>query len=394
MNANTIRKMVLWGVGLAGAAKYRELYHVGEDMEIDGTINSLYPNLHMQRKSSLPNRFDTEICEETEFDKNKSKVVTGSLFGDNGIMYRIMEFQYESEKAEYPFQSLLRCKNEIGAEDPWGPEVKCDPDYKFVVPLYHRLLCATLVMAESCMGIFKNREESKPPKALVLGLGGGGWVGMLQTLYPELEIDCVENKKAVVDHAVKYFGFIPGERTRVILGDAEEWVAKRSAEGASYDMIFVDLYEHGDPPKCMQDLTFYRDLNTLMSPLSTLAITLNTRLQSSYKPWQVLCWQYSKPLVLRYTSPQEPGAAVVFLHKGWNVPDPLSLSSIRLAYLARDWSFSKGLPFDVSKRLLRSASPPFPDLPQLYYETRLQQDEAALKKDDLRRRLGSNNAGG
>ena len=197
----------------------------------------------------VPTDFDEErIAKEVCETSPDMYCNTNSIYGTDGYLYRMLHFTFDTEKMTYPFQSLIRCKNDIDdTEDGAYMYLKCEPDYTHIMPLYQRLFCMPLAIGESCIGLFKPEDK---PRALVIGLGGGGWTGFLQTLYPHMEIDCVEIEPEVVRQAKQWFSFEEGANTHVTVQDGEVFLAehvKKIAAGKAckYDVAFVDIASSG-----------------------------------------------------------------------------------------------------------------------------------------------------
>ena len=376
-----IRKAIMYSTVGAGVYGFRKSLRVGEYMEIDGGIASGPLGIH--RAATLPTDFIEKVSAKSLASTNENQVInTTSLFGDNGSLYRRMDFTFfdDSSVSVLPFQTLMKCKNEVEEDDDRWMHDQCIPDYRHVLPFYLRNMCKPLVIAEKCLGLLK---KDKPSRALVVGLGGGAFPGLLQELYPNMSIDIVELEPQVVNHAITYFGFKPRNNkeatTTITVQDATLFLSKKSkdiSDGISqpYDIAIVDMFVDGTPPVSLNNSSFYTCLDSCLSPLSCTGIHLNSRDRNNVQMWKAMELHYgSKSCVLRGNAPLEPGPCVVFTHKGWSIADPLNLSLLRLLYIAREWSFEHKLPFDVSRRMSRSATPFFSGMENKFHLTREQQ---------------------
>ncbi|KAJ9466246.1 hypothetical protein DIPPA_70128 [Diplonema papillatum] len=389
-------------VGAGLAWKFAELFHVDAQMEMDGTIGSIPKLFTFQKKAAvLPTEFEERVTARTPSSHDDDMIiVTSSVFGDNGYLYRRLDLNYKSKSpSPLPFQTLIRCKNDIVEENEDWHMVKCEPDYMHVLPLYQRMMCYPMIIAERCLNsltstgrrkLTPDGREVKPGKALVVGLGGGAWAGFLQELYPDMHIDCVEIESGVVAHAKEFFGFKPSPTTAIIVEDAQTFARQQAEEVVMgktdpYDLIFVDAYSNGEPNECLTSFLFYQDLENTMSDKSCIAVHLNTRSDSNYDMWRAASHQFGKrAIVLRTGKIEELCGSLICASKGWVVADPLDMSAYRLLWMARDWSVEHKLPFDVSKRMFRSASPAFPGLRTRFHATRQELEEVERRKAHLR----------
>jgi len=77
-------------------------------------------------------------------------------------------------------------------------------------------------------------------KITLLGLGGGGIAHCLNHYYPQLKLQAVELRQAVIDAAYQWFD-LPDNNLKVICGEAFEYMQQLKEN--STDIIFSDLYE-------------------------------------------------------------------------------------------------------------------------------------------------------
>ncbi len=114
----------------------------------------------------------------------------------------------------------------------------------------------------------------EPKRVLVIGLGGGILPRALQTLYPEIEMDCVDIDPAVVKVARQYFGFVPAAKTRIVTQDGRVFVKRAATQARQYDLIVLDAFDERYVPEHMMTREFLQELNLLLAPKGVL--TANT----------------------------------------------------------------------------------------------------------------------
>ena len=79
-----------------------------------------------------------------------------------------------------------------------------------------------------------------PKRAMLVGLGGGGFVRFLRKRYPRIEIDIVEIDPAVISAARDHFGIRESRRTRIHNTDA---ILQMATDPNRYDFILLDAYD-------------------------------------------------------------------------------------------------------------------------------------------------------
>ena len=110
-----------------------------------------------------------------------------------------------------------------------------------------------------------------PQSVLIVGLGGGTLPSTLRRLVPNVHIDVVEIDPAVVRVAGRYFGFVAGDKTRVIETDGRVYV-KRALRGTQrYDMIMLDAFDHEYIPEHLLTQEFLQEVKALLAPGGVLA---------------------------------------------------------------------------------------------------------------------------
>ena len=96
-------------------------------------------------------------------------------------------------------------------------------------------------------------------RALLVGLGGGGYARFLRRHFPRLAVDVIEIDPIVVQLAREYFGFREEARLRLFTEDAAEFVADAAADPAwRYDVVFLDAYHGQKIPTALARQAFFR----------------------------------------------------------------------------------------------------------------------------------------
>jgi len=76
---------------------------------------------------------------------------------------------------------------------------------------------------------------------ILLGLGGGGLVHCLNYFYPQMKLEVVEIRQAVIDVAYKWFDLPDTNNINLHCRDANDYI--KQVVPANADIIFSDLYE-------------------------------------------------------------------------------------------------------------------------------------------------------
>lgn len=84
-----------------------------------------------------------------------------------------------------------------------------------------------------------------PYHILVLGLGGGDVIKVVQKLNPEAVVTTVEIDSEVVQLAKKYFGIRDTRKLKIVCEDANKFLRKNKQR---YDLVVVDLYDGDEIP--------------------------------------------------------------------------------------------------------------------------------------------------
>jgi spermidine synthase len=106
-----------------------------------------------------------------------------------------------------------------------------------------------------------------PRRALIIGLGGGGFVHALRARFPALPIDAVEIDPAVVLAACSYFGLGEDGRLHIHVADGLAFLNGLEASEATteYDVILLDAYDGPEIPLHLTTRAFYRRIARRLS---------------------------------------------------------------------------------------------------------------------------------
>jgi spermidine synthase len=187
-----------------------------------------------------------------------------------------------------------------------------------------------------------------PPRIeriLMIGLGGGAFATFARTRSPQVVIDTVEIDPMVARVAVDYFGLEAGERLRLHVEDAVDYVA---GEHGVYDYILLDAYDAKDLPEALVTHAFLSDVRDLLA--SDGVVVANIAVRSDYKARRVitkLAGLFTHCLRMRST----PSLNDVLLLTEAPLP-PLATLEERLRPLAVDGETAQGM-----REHLRAAGP-------------------------------------
>ncbi len=110
-------------------------------------------------------------------------------------------------------------------------------------------------------------------KILVLGLGGGDVVKILQALNPQCEITAGENNSEMVQIADKYFDVKPSGRLRIKLTDAKKITQTKDR----FELVVVDLYSGNAVPGFVTDFKFLESLKSLLTEQGRIVFNYASR---------------------------------------------------------------------------------------------------------------------
>lgn len=112
----------------------------------------------------------------------------------------------------------------------------------------------------------KKIKNQKIKNVLLLGLGGGTIVKLLNKNLPDAKITALEIDPIMIDFAAKYFEIKNSKNLKIINDDAFNWFAKNKQQ---YDLIIIDLFKGKQFP---EDLYSPKFLNKLKNQTGTIII--------------------------------------------------------------------------------------------------------------------------
>ncbi|HHX81357.1 MAG TPA: methyltransferase domain-containing protein [Pseudomonadaceae bacterium] len=141
---------------------------------------------------------------------------------------------------------------------------------------------------------------ARPPRVLLLGVGGGAAVHLLREWYPGVHITGVDLNQVHLELARRFFG-LQGPDLQLMHGDARQFVA--DYRGAPFDLLIEDLFtdSEGEPARAIEaDRHWCGQLDRLVSTEGALVINTLSRRQlqatallahpALRKRWQSACY--------------------------------------------------------------------------------------------------------
>ncbi|MDB5884102.1 MAG: hypothetical protein JWR74_273 [Polaromonas sp.] len=129
----------------------------------------------------------------------------------------------------------------------------------------------TLVLNYTRMLLGALYLNPKPAKILVIGLGGGTMPSTLQKILPQSRIDSVEIDPSVVKVARQFFGFSPAPQSGVFVEDGRVFVKRALKQGAAYDLIILDAFDHLYVPEHMLTREYLLEVKSLLATNGVMA---------------------------------------------------------------------------------------------------------------------------
>lgn len=120
--------------------------------------------------------------------------------------------------------------------------------------------------------------QRHPRKVFCLGLGGGSLVKFLLRACPSVSIDVVELRQRVIQVAHAFFA-VPERDARLSIFqcDGAKFFGSQSDQGQSYDLMFLDAFDHEGPVEELSDLRFIEQAYSRLSDTGLLCINLWNR---------------------------------------------------------------------------------------------------------------------
>lgn len=155
-------------------------------------------------------------------------------------------------------------------------------------------------------------QKSKISNCLVLGLGGGTVINLLNKYYPQVNITVLEIDPVMIKIAQDYFGIKNDPYLKIINADAFNWLKRRKGK-KKYDFILFDLYIGMFNPAKARTFRFLKQMESLLE--SKGAILYNAHYQNDEEKYQKLFKECKRvfpkvELILSY-----PFSRILFLGK-------------------------------------------------------------------------------
>ena len=103
-------------------------------------------------------------------------------------------------------------------------------------------------------------------RVLLLGVGGGAVVNLIQAYFPAAVIDAIELDKIHINVAKKYF-LVNTKQCNLIHADAIDWIKNNA--GCSYDLIIDDVFHENEFVPCRSIQISADWIKTLLDRLSS-----------------------------------------------------------------------------------------------------------------------------
>jgi len=105
-----------------------------------------------------------------------------------------------------------------------------------------------------------------PRSILIVGLGGGTLVDVLERALPDADIDVAEIDPAVVRVATAYFGLRTSPRVHIHEEDGRVYVKRALRAGKRYDLVMLDAFDHEYIPEHLLTQEYLREVKGLLAP--------------------------------------------------------------------------------------------------------------------------------
>lgn len=109
-----------------------------------------------------------------------------------------------------------------------------------------------------------------PKKVLMIGLGGGTLVTVLNRFYPSAAIDVVEIDPVVVSMAKRYFGFAESDHIKVHTQDGRVFVKRARLAKNKYDLVILDAFNGDYIPPHLMTKEFLAEVKDILQPNGVL----------------------------------------------------------------------------------------------------------------------------
>ena len=100
---------------------------------------------------------------------------------------------------------------------------------------------------------------------LVLGVGGGSLIKLLNQSYPQAKIVGVEIDPIMINLGKQYLGLDTAKNLEIIINDAYNYLQSAIRHKLTYDLIFIDMYLGDKIPDRCQSEEFLQNLKKIMA---------------------------------------------------------------------------------------------------------------------------------
>ena len=169
-----------------------------------------------------------------------------------------------------------------------------------------------LPMWTSAVRIMKQFSNLTVKNCLVLGLGGGTIIKILNSFYPQLAITVVEVDPCMLEATKKYFKSNLSPLVKVTISDAFSFIKNKKLFG-SFDLVVVDLYIGKLNPERARRKDFLTALKKLLKGNGSILYNSHyeKRNEEDYQNFLKVCKKQFLQVseILKY-----PYSRILFLH--------------------------------------------------------------------------------
>lgn len=119
-------------------------------------------------------------------------------------------------------------------------------------------------------GIFFN---DRPRRALMIGLGGGGFNHLFNAAFTSATLQTVELDPMALELAQKHMAFTPNDHNRVAIADGRQYVRKSKEK---WDWVILDAFQGSYIPFHLKTKEFYEEIKRILSPGGILITNLHS----------------------------------------------------------------------------------------------------------------------
>lgn len=130
---------------------------------------------------------------------------------------------------------------------------------------------------------FNINPTDKGQRILVLGVGGGTVISLLNQLFPKAEVDAVDIDQVILDLTQKYFGIFDRDQLHLFCEDAVRFVEHAVYEHRHYDLIICDLFIGPQIPDFVSQIDFIREIKKLLTKDGKYIINYLRELEYGHK---------------------------------------------------------------------------------------------------------------